>query len=109
VLPNGTPAATPQSLVNVLLSGTSGITVVPGSEQYTGAQSASGVFINGGTDPATSTGINYGVVLTTSDARFVSGSATSSADFANKTSVFGSGTGNALTRNAAPGSGLFSS
>jgi len=103
---SGSPAAV-QTLVTNLLGG--GITVVPGSVQYTGATAASGIFINGGTDLTKSIGINYGVVLTTGDARFVSGSATSPEDFPNKTTAFGAGILNTLTRNTSPGSPLFAS
>jgi hypothetical protein len=104
---NGSSAAV-QMLVSSLLGG--GITVVPGSVQYTGATAASGLFINGGTDLNTTVGINYGVVLTTGDARFVSGSAISPDDFPNKTTAFGAGiNNNTLTRNTSPGSPLFSS
>ncbi|HWZ74831.1 MAG TPA: choice-of-anchor L domain-containing protein [Casimicrobiaceae bacterium] len=103
---SGSPAAV-QMLVSSLLGG--GITVVPGSVQYTGATAASGLFINGGTDLNTTVGINYGVVLTTGDARFVSGSAISPDDFPNKTTAFGAGILNTLTRNTSPGSSLFSS
>ena len=103
---NASPAAV-QMLVTSLLGG--GITVVPGTIQYTGAASASGIFINGGVDPTKSIGINYGVLLTTGDARFVTGTASSSEDFPNKTTAFAAGIGNALTRNAAPGNALFNS
>ena len=93
---SGSPAAV-QMLVTNLLGG--GIAVVPGSVQYTGATAASGLFINGGTESRqTSIGINYGVVLTTGDARFVSGSATSAEDFPNKTTAFGAGILNTLTQ-----------
>jgi len=103
---NASPAAV-QMLVNSLLGG--GITVVPGSVEYTGASAASGLFINGGTDPAKSIGINNGVVLTTGDARFVTGSAISAEDFPNKTTAFGAGILNTLTRNTSSGSPLFAS
>jgi hypothetical protein len=103
---NGSPAAV-QQLVSNLLGG--GITVVPGSVQYTGATAASGIFVNGGTNLATTVGINNGVVLTTGDARFVSGSAIDSDDFPNKTTAFAAGINNSLTRNTAPGNPLFSS
>jgi hypothetical protein len=83
---SGSPAAV-QTLVSYMLGG--GITVVPGSVQYTGATAASGIFVNGGTNLQTSIGINSGVVLTTGDARFVSGSATMAEDFPNKTTAFG--------------------
>jgi len=100
----GSPAAV-QLLASNLLGG--GVAIVPGSVQYTGATAASGMFVNGGTNVATSIGINNGVVLTTGDARFVAGSATSAEDFPNKTTAFGSGILNALTRNTSPGSSLF--
>ncbi len=102
----GSPSAV-QMLVTNLLGG--GITVVPGSVQYTGATAASGIFVNGGTNLETSVGVNNGVVLTTGDARFVSGSATSAEDFPNKTTAFGAGILNTLTRNTSPGSPLFAS
>jgi hypothetical protein len=101
---NASPAAV-QMLATSLLGG--GITIVPGSVQYTGASSASGLFVNGGTDLTKTIGINNGVVLTTGDARFVSGSATMTDDFPNKTTAFGAGIGNSLTRNTAPGNALF--
>ena len=104
---NSGSSAAVQMLVSSLLG--AGIAVVPGSVQYTGATAASGLFINGGTNLETSIGINYGVVLTTGDARFVSGSATSADDFPNKTTAFGAGILNTLTRNTSPGSSLFSS
>ena len=103
---NGSPAAV-QMLVNSLLGG--GIAVVPGSVQYTGASAASGLFVNGGTDLTKSIGIGNGVVLTTGDARFVSGSSISAEDFPNKTTAFGAGILNSLTRNTSPGSPLFAS
>lgn len=103
---NASPAAV-QMLVTSLLGG--GITVVPGTVQYTGASAASGLFVNGGTDLTKTIGINNGVVLTTGDARFVSGSATSPGDDFNKTTAFGAGILNSLTRNTSPGSALFSS
>ena len=92
-------------LVSYLLGG--GIYRGSGVGQYTGATAASGIFINGGTDLNTTVGINVGVVLTTGDARFVSGSAISADDFPNKTTAFGAGIGNTLTRNTSPGSSLF--
>jgi hypothetical protein len=101
---NGSPAAV-QMLVTSLLGG--GIAVVPGSVQYTGATAASGLFVNGGTNLDKSIGINSGVVLTTGDARFVSGSATMPEDFPNKTTAFGAGILNTFTRNTSPGSPLF--
>ena len=104
---NSGSSAAVQMLVSSLLG--AGIAVVPGSVQYTGATAASGLFINGGTNLETSIEINYGVVLTTGDARFVSGSATSADDFPNKTTAFGAGILNTLTRNTSPGSPLFAS
>ena len=104
---NSSSSAAVQMLVSSLLG--AGIAGVPGSVQYTGATAASGLFINGGTNLETSIGINYGVVLTTGDARFVSGSATSADDFPNKTTAFGAGILNTLTRNTSPGSPLFAS
>jgi hypothetical protein len=103
---NASPAAV-QMLVNSLLGG--GITVVPGSVEYTGAGSASGLFINGGTDLTKTIGISNGVLLTTGDARFVSGSAISAEDFPNKTTAFGAGILNSLTRNTSSGNSLFAS
>ena len=102
---NGGSAAALQALVTTLVGG--GISVVPGSIQYTGSTAASGIFINGGTNLQTTVGINYGIVLTTGDARFVAGSAISAEDFPNKTTAFGAGILNGLTRNTAPGSPLF--
>jgi hypothetical protein len=100
----GSPSAV-QLLGTNLIGG--GVAIVPGSVQYTGALAASGIFVNGGVNPATSIGIGNGVVLTTGDARFVSGSATSVEDFPNKTTAFAAGISNALVRNTAPGSSLF--
>jgi hypothetical protein len=48
------------------------------------------------------------VVLTTGDARFVSGSSAFAGDLPNKAIRFTSGIGNSLTRNTAPGNTLFS-
>jgi hypothetical protein len=104
-LNSGSPAAL-QTLVSTLVGG--GVTVVPGSIQYTGATAASGIFINGGTNLTTSIGINSGAVLTTGDARFVTGTAVDTDDVPNKTTAFGAGITNTLTRNTAPGSSLFS-
>jgi hypothetical protein len=103
---NSSPAAA-QTLVSYIVG--SGVTVVPGSIQYSGAGSASGIFVNGGTDPNTTIGINSGIVLTTGDARAVSGSAAFDGDLPNKNVGFTSGLGNALTRNTAPGNPLFAS
>ena len=94
-----------QMLAYNLLGG--GIAIVPGTIEYTGATAASGMFVNGGTNLETTIGINNGVVLTTGDARFVAGSATSAEDFPNKTTAFGSGILNALARNTSPGNALF--
>lgn len=63
---------TASNLVSSLLSGSSGVTVVAGSETYTGSLSASGLFTNGGNNPANSVGIASGVILTSGDADFVS-------------------------------------
>jgi hypothetical protein len=106
-LNNGSPAAV-QTLVSYLLG--EGVTVVPGSVQYIGALSASGIFVNGSNgDPNTSVGIGSGVVLTTGDARFVSGSAAFDGDLPNKNVGLTSGILNSLTRNNAPGNVLFAS
>src|SRR5262245_5126683 len=75
------PAAL-QVLVSYLLG--PGVALVPGSVQYTGTPSASGIFVNGSNgDPNTSVGIANGVVLTTGDARFVSGSVAFAEDLPN--------------------------
>jgi hypothetical protein len=103
-----TPSAV-QALVNNLLGGSSGIQVVPGSIQYTGAPSASGLFIVEGLNGIQTLGVGSGVVLTTGDARYLSGSAAFSGDVPNKAVVFTSGANNSLTRNTAPGSPLFAS
>jgi hypothetical protein len=58
-------------LVNTLLSGASGVSIVPGSVVYTGSLAGAGTFTNGGTNPATTVGIDTGVVLTSGDAAFV--------------------------------------
>lgn len=63
---------TASNLVTTLLSGTSDVTVVAGSESYTGSLSASGKFTNGGNNIANSVGIQNGVILTSGDATFVS-------------------------------------
>jgi hypothetical protein len=102
---SGSPTAL-QTLVSTLVG--AGVTVVPGSIQYTGATAASGLFINGGTNLTSSIGINNGAILTTGDARFVSGTAINTDDVSNKTTAFGAGITNTLTRNTAPGSLLFS-
>jgi hypothetical protein len=103
---NSGSASALQTLVSTMVGG--GITVVPGSIQYTGATAATGIFINGGTDLTKSIGINSGAVLTTGDARFVSGTAINTDDVPNKTTAFGAGITNTLTRNTAAGSPLFS-
>jgi hypothetical protein len=96
-----------QTMVNLIVASDGGITLVPGSAQYTGAAWASGIFVNGGSNLATTIGINNGIVLTTGDARFVAGSAAFPGDLPNKAIRFTSGVLNSLTRNAAPGSALF--
>jgi hypothetical protein len=101
---NGSATAV-QAMVNLLLGG--GIAIVPGSIQYTGAASASGIFVNGGTNQATTIGVNNGVVLTTGDARFAAGSSAFTGDLPNKAIRFTSGINNTLTRNTAPGDALF--
>src|SRR5689334_5148674 len=80
-------AASAAGLVNTLLGASSGLTVVSGSAQYTGAASASGTFVGGGLG-ATGLGIDQGVVLTTGDARFIGSSAAFAGDDANKSVDF---------------------
>jgi len=103
-----TSSASATALVGSLLAPSSGLTLVAGSAQYTGAASASGTFTNGGTG-ASGLGIASGVVLTTGDARFIGSSAAFDGDSANKDGDFTAGAGNALTANNAPGSPLFNS
>jgi hypothetical protein len=106
--PSGGPASgAAAALVNTLVANGGGVTVVPGSAQYIGRASASGQFVNAGTDPNISIGINAGVVLTTGDARFVSGSVAFDGDLPNKNTGFTSGILNSLKRNDAAGSALF--
>jgi hypothetical protein len=100
-------ASAGQTLVTTLLGPGTSIAVVPGSIQYTGAPSASGLFVVTGSAGLGTLGMTNGIILTTGDARFVSGSATSSDDLANKTTALTSGIGNALTRNTSPGNALF--
>ncbi len=102
-------SASAASLVEALLSPSSGLSVVAGSAQYTGAATASGTFTNGNTDPATGLGIDSGVVLTTGDARFIGSSAAFAGDAANSSGTFTAGVGNALTPNTTAGSSLFGS
>src|SRR5262245_46075824 len=59
-------------LVNSMLAGSSGISIVPGSINYTGSLTASGTFSNGGNNPSNSIGIDKGILLTSGDAKFVS-------------------------------------
>ncbi len=101
-------AASATALVSSLLAPTSGVTLVAGSASYTGAPTASGNFIGGGTGP-TGVGIDSGVVLTTGDARFLGSSAAFDGDNANKTGDFTAGVLNSLTPNNSPGNALFSS
>ncbi len=101
-------AASAALLVNQLLGAHSGLSVVPGSAQYTGAASASGSFTNGGTGP-TGLGMDSGVVLSTGDARFIGSSALFEFDDANKSGSFTAGVGNALTPNTSAGNALFNS
>ena len=64
-----TPSSNATTLVNALLAPVSGVTVVAGSQVYTGASAASGLFSGG-------TGIipfDSGVVLTTGQANFIIG------------------------------------
>jgi hypothetical protein len=64
-----TPSSNATTLVNALLAPVSGVTVVAGSQVYTGASAASGLFTGG-------TGIipfDSGVVLTTGQANFIMG------------------------------------
>ena len=58
---------TPTDMVNALLSENAGITIVPGSVSYTGADNASGTFSGGGTNQANSIGIQTGIILTSGD------------------------------------------
>ncbi|NJM21013.1 MAG: PEP-CTERM sorting domain-containing protein [Richelia sp. SL_2_1] len=58
-----TPTNDGNTLVNTILG--SGITVVPGSVNYTGASGASGIFTNGN---SSGIGINSGIILTTGQA-----------------------------------------
>jgi hypothetical protein len=95
-------------MANILLGSSANISIVPGSIQYIGAASASGQFVTSGlTDASTTVGIPNGIVLTTGDARFVTGSSAFAGDLQNKNVGFTSGIGNALTRNTAPGNSLF--
>lgn len=62
---------TAEDMVNSLLAGGSGISIVSGSVSYTGASNGSGTFTNGGTNQANSIGIESGIILTSGDAHFV--------------------------------------
>lgn len=97
-------AASASGLVNALVG--PGVLVVPGSEQYQGAASASGTFTNGGVGP-NGLGIDQGVVLTTGDARFIGSSAAFPGDSSNKFTDFTAGVLNPLTPNTSPGNPLF--
>jgi hypothetical protein len=103
-----TSTASAQALVDMMLAPSSGMLVVAGSAQYTGAASASGTFVSGGT-AANGLGIDSGVVLSSGDARFIGSSAAFVGDSANKTGDFTAGASNSLTPNTAPGNTLFSS
>lgn len=109
-MPDGSPASA-QTLVNALLNpyaaGT--LKLVAGSMAYKGAPFASGMFSNGGTDAATTIGIDSGVLLTPGDARFVSGNPLIPEDVANKNAYSTAGAVNALTVNNLPGDALFAS
>ena len=109
-MPDSSPASA-QALVDALLNpyaaGT--LKLVAGSMAYKGAPFASGVFSNGGTDAATTIGIESGVLLTTGDARFVSGNPLVPEDAANKNAYSTAGAVNALTVNNSPGDALFAS
>ena len=109
-MPDSSPASA-QTLVNALLNpyaeGT--LKLVAGSVAYKGASFASGIFSNGGTNAATTIGIESGVLLTTGDARFVSGNPLVPEDVANKNAYSTAGAVNALTVNNSPGDALFAS
>ena len=105
-LADTSPAAA-QGLVQTLLASSSGLSIVPGSAQYTGAAAASGTFSNGNAAAANGLGIDSGVVLSTGDARFIGSSAAFAGDDPNKTGTFTAGVLNALTPNTAPGHALF--
>lgn len=100
-----TSSASANSLVDTLLSASSGLSVVAGSATYTGAASASGTFTNGGSV----VGFDAGVVLTTGDARFIGSSAAFEGDNANKSGTFTAGVLNSLTENTSAGNALFNS
>lgn len=104
-----TSSASAMTLVQTLVGSSSGLSVVAGSAQYTGAATASGTFTNGNTNPANGVGIDSGVVLTTGDARFIGSSAAFPGDAANSSGTFTAGVGNALTQNTSAGSSLFGS
>ncbi|HEY9381232.1 MAG TPA: choice-of-anchor L domain-containing protein [Burkholderiales bacterium] len=83
---------TPEDMVNSLLSADAGITIVPGSVSYVGANNASGTYTGGGTNQSNSIGIQTGIILTSGDAAFVS--------------VVPNTNGSAGTNNGAAGSAL---
>jgi len=83
--------------------------LVAGSVAYKGAPFASGLFSNGGSDSATTIGIESGVLLTTGDARFVTGNPLVPEDVANKNAYSTAGAVNSLTVNKSPGDALFAS
>jgi hypothetical protein len=109
-MPDGTPASA-QTLVNALLNpyanGT--LQLVAGSVAYKGAPFASALFSNGGTDAARTIGIDSGVLLTSGDARFVTGNPVVPEDVANKDAYSTAGAVNPLTANNSPGDALFAS
>ena len=109
-MPDSSPASA-QTLVDALLNpyavGT--LKLVAGSVAYKGAPFASGLFSNGGSDSATTIGIESGVLLTTGDARFVTGNPLVPEDVANKNAYSTAGTVNSLTVNKSPGDALFAS
>jgi len=109
-MPDSSPASA-QTLVDALLNpyaaGT--LKLVAGSVTYKGAPFASGMFGNGGSDFATTIGFDSGVLLTTGDARFVSGNPLVPEDVANKNAYSTAGAVNPLTANNSPGDALFAS
>ena len=67
------------------------------------------MFSNGGSDFARTIGIDSGVLLTTGDARFVTGNPLVPEDVANKNAYSTAGAVNSLTVNKSPGDALFAS
>ena len=107
-MPDSSPASAQtlvDSLLNTYAAGT--LKLVAGSVAYKGAPSASGMFSNGGSDFARTIGIESGVLLTTGDARFVSGNPLVPEDVANKDAYSTAGAVNPLTANNSPGDALF--